>query len=187
MLYWQHRCMHAAPAPGRVVYEDDPAAAAKLLGRDPQYVASGSDGHPVVWFPRDWEQFYARLSPPGRRPAGAVLSHTWQPANGPRRLVVIEARSVPKLLGGMVLDVTLIDLGSLLEPPRVVNDDTLGYVPLPADPLNPQFPLRVHSAGPDPADPSHLEFDCYVDGQRRVMDVWLRADGSVGFEPRAEK
>jgi hypothetical protein len=147
-LSWQRRCMNESPDAREVAYEEDPAAAAALVAADPQYVALRSAGSPVVRFSRNWEQFYALMSPPGRRPGATLFLHARRAPGGPARLVAVDA-TFPDPAGraSVSLNTTVIEPGSLVSRPRVVG--TGGTTLSPGAGAK----LRFFSGRPDPNDP----------------------------------
>lgn len=175
ILYWQHRAMtYTAPA-DHVVYDDDPADAAKLRTSNPS-MATGPTGD-VFDFVEPWDQFYKLLSPPGRIPAGTVFLHERTSATGEKRLVVIEAVSADSVqpLGrsNSVFRCTVFQPGGLFD--------------LPTD-KNPVFefsgPINLRTSGPfnwfagqaDPTNSSHFTIQGFWKGQRVQVDGWLRND-----------
>lgn len=178
LLHAQRRCLAAPAPPGMVVYEDDPARAAKLLASGGRYVDLKGSGVPVVWFADSWDRLYALLSPPGRKPAATLFLHG-RTANGQRRLVAVDAAWMPGGRDVLNLTWTLVDPGTVASRPRIIRTGSFALQPTRGT----QF--RFFSGQLDPRDDAHFELPYEVDGEGAgVIDGWLRSDDIVTLEVR---
>ena len=191
-LYWQRRAMTFPAVGSRVVYEDDPAAAAALLnvgGAD--YVRPAATG-PAVYFAKPWRNFYALVSPPGRKPAATLFLHRLQADGRSPRLVAVDATFVcgwggPGTPGaaaprvGMALNASVFQPGSVLSDPRLVANSAW-VAPFSTGPDSSTTRFRFYAGRPDPEDPAHFTIAFEKDGRHGEIDGWLRADDSVLLE-----
>lgn len=208
LLYWQRRVMTYSPPRDQVVYDNDPAEAAKLL-KDKEY--SGS-GNAASRFARPWERFYGLMSPPGRQSAATLFLHERKNSNGESRLVIVDFHDtgstfflVPKrsaaLQGGqvtflappdgqgarptpeygMLCRCVVIQPGGAFSAPRELSDEDR-YTGIPPFLLTGH--LRWYAGQADAADPTHFVIRCERNRKVFVIDGWLQWDDTVKLECR---
>lgn len=185
-LVRQFRCARYAIPPENVVYDDDPAATAKLLSL-PDY---GEVMQLVGPFPMRAPPV-GRISPSaypigGYRngfETGTVFLHTRRTFVGDSERLVFVSTTLQTTPGGYDLWLCLTSLvprsvmpGSSVE--EVVRD---GYrIAVPRGQR-----LRLFAGQPDPTDPTHFTFDYELGGSRGTIDGWLREDSIRGIALRA--
>ena len=180
LLDAQRRCLNVVVPPVQVAFDNDPARGRTLLGKDPQYMTSGSAG-PVFWCSRDWSRFISRLQPPGQRDAATVYMGERLTPGGKRRFVVV--RAVPAdfgATGGVYLSATVVEPGSLLSPPRQL--PTAGTTFETQHPFEAGKPVRYFAGQSDPADNRHFTLTYESGGETQVIDCWLRDDDRIVYE-----
>ena len=166
LLYWQRLCMRYEQPASRVIDPDD----------------TGGN--------KQWMEYYAMLSPPGRKPAPIVALHEMRRPDGAARLIAIEltaARTIDMMIWVQGFDYHVIQPGGLWSRPRLVNNRFWHAEPLArwgnGD-------LKFFAAQTDPADAAHLtigfEFrrNLFSLPRRGQIDAWLYNDDSIKFEVR---
>jgi hypothetical protein len=177
-------------SPDLVVYEDDPAAAAKLLAL-PGYVR-GFEA---------WERTPVALHVPrSRRVLESLNGPTWalsqeeavlfmherRSSKGIRKLVIVScdprwdpARSMPGYLA-RVLE-RPVRPGSDVDAQTLLEDSLVNIMGSPmhricSGPTTPER-IRFFAGQPDPVDASHFTIGYEMAGARGSVDGWLDADG----------
>jgi hypothetical protein len=183
----QRACLNASALPDHVVFDDDPVRAAPLVAGDSQYTQTDPDA-PTSWFSRDWERFYARLSPPGKqRNTTVYLGELSDPA-GNRRLVAIESirwhgpRGSHPFAASHTFHATVIEPGTILTPPRELLGTAAWSKLLVEIPSGMSF--RMFAGRQDPKDPSHFEIPYELGTTRGMIDGWLGIDAGIKMETR---
>lgn len=187
LVYWQNRCAQYSASPEKVVFSEVNSSTS-ARGIDPAPVAAGE-------VPRAWNEFYARLSPPGLRSAGTAFLHTLRNGSGERLVAVDVIHSSSATSGERdVLLPRVIATGSWLRPPREIwvspNETTqTSKSPQPADVLSlsgveEAGPYRVFAGQIDPADASHFTIRFESGDRSGVVDGWLRDDDTVLLSER---
>jgi hypothetical protein len=204
ILYWQNKCLsYSAPA-DRVVYEEDPDAAAKLLatgsgeyvptalnretGKAPTTAASHV---PASWsalrprvttFPL---MMYARNSSPAT--AGVVFLHELTSPGGSRRLVCVRylpqsPTFSPAFVAGYDYDSDVLIPATWTRPAaRVARGSAFSVLSnIPRHPPR----VRMYAGQPDPADPTHFTIRYEMWGQSDVLDGYLDNNDGVTLKPR---
>ena len=180
ILYWQHRAMtYTAPA-DKVVYDDNPAEAAKLSVADHSLIIA-TEGE-AFDFPKPWELFYSLVSPPGRKPAATVFLHELVNPNGDRRLIAIALKSLeyPNGLRLECFQETVFEPGGLTRNPEEKLIETRD--PEGSAVLRYQHNTKWYAGQPDPHDRSHFTIRGCRDGKPVTLNGWLRNDDLVEFE-----
>lgn len=174
----QRRCLdYVPPAAPRVVYVDEPRAAAALLGTR-GYAASFSRGSHAVYDNPAWRAFNGSGQPV------AFMGRRTSPG-GNERLVVVQFST----LGGIGPDPG----NRIFFAPYVEGIATLrrrhfvaGVATLPGLEMyrNPgDWTALVEGRG-DPADPSHFTIDYSLNNTPGTIDGWLNDDDTVTLSPR---
>ena len=159
LMYWQRKCLAYAAPSGTTVDQ--------------------SAGRGV----KAWQEFYALLSPPGRKAAPLVFLGEMRRKDGGRRFVAIEEEQVQAARGnarrGLALDYHVIVPGGAWSRPRLVKND-VWFSP------EGQAVVKIHPAVIDPNDPSHVTIavEPGYSGATGVIDGWLQADDSLLLEVR---
>ena len=191
----QRKCLNASAPADRVVWEEDPKAAARLLITDRQYVTAVPEPHYLpggmpapfaAWFSADWDRLYAALSPPGRKPNPTIFMGPRRAAGGgERRLVVVEAPrfEVPLAIVEYTFHAAIIDPRNPLSGPRLL-DNGLSIFDSGMLRRDQAGTLRFFAGQPDPADPSHFTVQYEIDGAPGTIDGWLKGDDTVRMEVR---
>jgi hypothetical protein len=162
LLYWQRLCMrHERPASEAIDF-------------------SKRGGN------KEWLEYYALLSPPGRKAAPIVFLHGMRHKDGAARLVAIEPVRVGEshpgdTHAGLWFDYHVIAPGGAWSRPRLLRNDVWHY---PGE----WQPMKLYAAQIDPQDASHftVRFELERRGVSGVVDGWLQADDSLLLEVRRE-
>ena len=190
LLHWQSRCMKYRASPEMVVYEDDPAAAEKLLLL-PEYARGNElwERTAVALHVPRCRRVLERLNP-GSWAVGqeeAVLfMHERRSSEGVRKLVIVScdprwdpSRSMPGYLARTLE--RPVRPGWDQEAQGCSEDliDNLMGCPTGRVCAIPETSLRVrYFAGqPDARDESHFTIRYEMAGGRGTIDGWLQPDG----------
>ena len=188
LLYWQHRAMSYMAPSDRVVYDDDPARAARLLFQSAEYSSLPCAGAPTVRFATPWKNFYELYSPPGAKSEGVLFLHERRNGFGESRLVAVLAyaeewrvdsqgtRPMPRLVAAVFRP------GTTFKNPILSHDINPWSAPVWMD--DGHRPFRFYAGQPDASDASRFTVLYDVAGAPRVLDGWLLDDDSVRLECR---
>jgi hypothetical protein len=200
--YYQRQCLNYTAPPDQVVYEEEPAAAARLLLNPSDYAPFRWD----FWAPANakmpapaaarilpvYQKFEElnsrRMGMPGGTAFESVLFlHERTTRRGERRLVKVTLIAAPFSFWAYVIDSDRYESqrwaqanrgNGVIEPfdanPRRSN------APWAANP--PQ--LRIYAGQPDPNDASHFTIRYQAWGQTDVMDGYLVNNDTVTLKPR---
>lgn len=189
VLYWQHKCLVAAPSADQVVYADDPVVVAGLLRRGNQYTKiTTSSGAAAGREMPSWTALASWLPMgTGSSPSAVLFMHECRMPSGEPRLVVVQSGFDPSIapplfIAGFDLDV------------RVLEPETLRAA---ATYRTPAYAISVTSARPrispklkifagqiDSSDPSHFTIGYEMYGQPGIVDGWLRKYDQVEIHVR---
>jgi hypothetical protein len=200
--YYQHQCLiYAAPA-DQVVYEEEPAEAAKLLANRSDYApfrwdfwAPPSAKMPAPAATRILPSYQSFESLNGRRmgmPGGTAYEsvlflHERTTSSGQRRLVKVTLIAAPFSFWAFVIE------GDGYESHRWAQSNRYPtwIEPLDTGPRNSGSPwpphppqLRIYAGQPDPKDASHFTIRYQAWGQQDVMDGYLVNSDTVTLKPR---
>jgi hypothetical protein len=162
----QRRCLSHSMSPDEVVFDPDPQLA--RIGR----LKPGTRSVPTYW-----NDFYARLSPPGLKSDATLFLGRMKRPDGRERLVAIDAtlilppQSSPYY--GLLLTARVIEPSGLLNRPRLVATSTGQF-------FSSGTPGEMTAANRDAQDTSHVTL---FNGR---VEAWLKSDDSVTFAPREE-
>ena len=202
LRYYQHACLTYTAPPDQVVYEEDPAAAAKLLANRLDYQPCRWD----MWAPASakmpapaaarilpaYQSFESlnsrRMAVPGGTAYEAILFlHERTTPTGERRLVKVNLMAAPFSFWACVSE------GDRYESQRWAQANRSQGLVEPFDtrprhvgapwPLNPPQ-LHIYAGQPDPADGSHFTIRYQIWGQEDVMDGYLVNNDTVTLKPR---
>lgn len=195
LLYWQSKAMRYSPPANLVVYDDDPAPAARRARRDPRFSDSGetTGGYRggAIRMARPWLAFNEIESPPGRAEAATLFLH--ERAQGPHapRMVAVELLGMDGPMspesfapGSPVIanfSVSVVRPGSAIASPTVIGDRIV-RLSVGAHRLKDHF--RCFAGQIDPADESHFTIAYQLNGQPAVLDGWLLDDDTVRLQRR---
>jgi hypothetical protein len=181
--YWQGRAMRYSASADQVVFEEEPAAASKLLAKDPHYHRSPMH----LAFAGDVPGEFQGLRPNWEPDAVAFL-HERRAADGTERIVSVQVG-----VGQAFNERHEVSLYAMvIEPdalgaPRVVGR-ALQPLPLHAIDrsrlLSDQPLLRLYAGQSDPAAPSHFTIRYQLGSQAGTIDGWLRVDDDVSLKVR---
>jgi hypothetical protein len=199
LLYWQRQCMNFSLPPDKVVYEEEPTAAERLL-KDSNYSPYllqrkkyFSDQPPTIaaaaFTPKCILSFCGAnifLSPrQGGRVAVGFLGERISPA-GHRRLICAtftpDRQVLPSLFMGIDFDAFTVTPATWTTPPGVPWRPVLitSFARFATEP-----PLiRAYAGQPDPKDASHFTMRLQMWGQEDEIDGWLKDDDSVMLTAR---
>jgi hypothetical protein len=154
--YWYGRAAgYAPPSDGAAVWETQRS--------NPWYRGSG------VVYP--WARFYRAVSPPGLQSGGTAFVGGRRTRDAGREVLVAVDVLTPTVPAAQPeFHVRVFRPGAGWNPPRQFIDDRA--TPLPP----PKQSLRVFAGRADPADESHFTIPFDADGQRGVIDGWVRED-----------
>ncbi len=116
--------------------------------------------------------------------AVTLFCHQRSRPDGKRRLVIIEMNG-PQISGPgaghrleptALIAVSVYEIGSMLQPPRLLSDGQLDVLQLSP------VPFRLFAGQADPADLSHFTIDFTAAGQRRAINGWLLDNDSVRLD-----
>jgi hypothetical protein len=179
VLYWQHRALaHTAPA-DQVVYDDDPADAAKLAKASPDYVALGGSGVPIARWAREWKEFSAASSPPGRLPCAVLFMHERHVGAAGPRLLVVSLYSAGNTAPAE-LETEVIRPGGPISSPV----PAAGDVWMSQRWTDPKNRVRFFAGQLDPTDPSHFSIRFDLGGVRHTLDYWLLENDTLRMQER---
>jgi hypothetical protein len=164
LLYWQGKCLrYSAPA-------------ANVIDQN----GKGSV--------KEWEEFYALLSPPGRRAAPVMFLGEMRRRDGGRRLVAVEAVQSLKYGNPVTLlaaEYHVIEPGGVWSRPRLIRNEAWTNLAEMKWSSIQFYPGEI-----DPHDASHITIRYEVDGLpvkvTGVLDGWLQADDSLLLEVRRD-
>ena len=163
----QRQCLRANPSADTIVYDDNSDSRARLLAVDPQYMTDRAKAS-TMWFCKPWEEFYAKLSPPGHRPMATLFIGELRSASGTSRLVVVEASGLSGS-NGLFLQATVIEPGSVMRPPVILctamTTETF------------REPCHVFSGRLDKGEPSAVLVRCDSLQRRYEIRVTLKDQG----------
>jgi len=179
-MFWRAECLSYSPPKDQVVYEEDPAAVAALIGQPGYETAEGSR---LCWIPECWRE----LMPVELQSQGTVFLHERISRSGHLRLVAVDVNVQPgsrTTTTGDTEDIsfqqTIIVPGTGLSSNHVLSvGQTIVWI-CPADPK----PMRFYAGYADPADPARFSFDYQRDGVRATIDGVLNDEDCVTLTPR---
>jgi hypothetical protein len=192
-IYWSRRCMGFDAPRDSILFVGDPAAAAALRERDPDYVQTRLYGRAGAKFlPRCWRELCAAMNNPAVVAADTVMDdpvlflHERRSPGGKRRIVMIKsgsynARALPRKMRA-----------TIITPARLFARTQVMAAPMPDVAWSGVYvPLRIFFGHPDPADASHFTIDFVVldgfDGapiRNGTIDGYLNDDDTVSFRLR---
>jgi len=192
LLYWQRQCLKYSPPDGQVVWEPDPAAAAKLLADPPHYFRPNLDAPSKVKAaykpPAAWASFATRVESDGlgldAKEVPLLYLHERRTRSGLRRLVVVH--HFPELAhvgpAPFLFSCSVVEPASLTGTPRVLSHSGHHGGPV-LDPVRGPLPATRYFAGrSDPADAARFTLRYETDGRRGTIEGRLLEDGrSVAF------
>jgi hypothetical protein len=195
VLYWQRQAMNYSPAADRVVYDDDPAEAAKLRAADHSLIVGGHGE--AFEFATPWDRLYQLISPPGQQPAATLFLHERQNRKGERRLVVVQAQpyggSIPLFSNtpGSVrqpnqpfaMDAVVLLTGTAFRLPRELGGERASTA-IPAFIFPEPTHFRWYAGQVDPLDSAHFTIRGLMNERPAIVDGWLRDDDQVEFATR---
>jgi hypothetical protein len=164
LLYWQRKCLaYSAPA-DRVIDQS---------------------GKQSV---KEWQEFYALLSPPGRKAAPVVFLGEMRTRGGRKRLVAVEVSLVgASTFDGVIwFDYHVIEPGGLWHRPRLVKNDFDTVVVWKSEASN----VKLFAGQRDPGDPSHFKITFETHARQSsparagVIDGWLQENDTISSETR---
>src|SRR5687768_14991763 len=168
---YERQCMAYTMPPTQVVYESDPAAAAKLRAGNAEYASL--DGIDAYFTPTAWAKFNnaRRVSIPSH---GTILLHGRTSQDGPQ--VVVH--------GGVTIQPESVTFSFSLATPSAkpggfmsrTRGDGLWIMPKPTD------TFRVFAGQPDPNDPTHFTFVYELNGKKHTVDGWVEDAVTVKLE-----
>jgi hypothetical protein len=205
LLYWQRQCINFALPADFVVYEEEPAAAAALMGSDQGYVSlalmrrigsysyneahrsvaavylAGSDRHLQDLLPaKPWGSRIAT-------PMATIFMHAVQTPAGQRRLVIVryspeQGTFTPRFVSDRNTFWVSIVPAPLVGTPTSTMESVAGDFSSawPRQPPN----VRIFAGQPDPADPSHFTIRYQMWGQEDIIDGTIDDQEQVSFRPR---
>jgi hypothetical protein len=204
VLYWQRQCLNYSAPADRVVYEEDPDAAEKLmtsgsreyfpipLHRVSDKPTTAASFEPSCWLalrPRV-TMFPAMLYAPPSSPLTppVLFLHELTSAGGSRRLVCVRYVPQPQntfaavFVAGFDYDSdVLIPATWTMPAARVARGTAFSVMSgIPRHPPN----VRFYAGQPDPADPSHFTIRYEMWGQSDVLDGYLGNDDGIILKPR---
>jgi hypothetical protein len=206
-LYWQRQCFFFTARPDKVVYDEDPAAAAGLLQAGSEYGPYAPSNGPAQWRQhrptqtavafcphclqmlcgttsariRDWAIF-----PHAGNPAVVFLHERISPA-GHRRLVCISYAPEggmfnPAFIEGFDYSPGVVTPATWTAPPHLATDaiffDVRGVYS-----RHPPM-VRIFAGQADPLDPAHFTIRYQMWGQDDVLDGRLQDDDQIVLTPR---
>jgi hypothetical protein len=177
----QRRCLDYTPAPGRVIYDNDPDGDGSAPAAAFAKYASYRNG--------PFEAYQRPVNGSGNQLLlVAFMGRRTSPA-GNERLVSITFSEVPAdgeapflqyiFSPAVETAATLIKPPSLAAPPGAFAMNRLELFATPGD------RLRILEGRPDPADASHFTIDYVHSGVAGTIDGWLNDDDTITFGPRA--
>lgn len=173
----QRRCLnYQPPSPPRVVFVDEPKAAAALV-KQPNYFPDFSGGRRAVYQNRAWSAFAGTAAPP-------VFMHRRTSPGGNERLVVVQISTV----GGGADPYNRIVFVPYVEGIATPKGRhfVAGAATIPGLEMyrHPGDWTAVVEGRPDPADPSHFTIDYSHNNTPGTLDGWLNDDDTVTLSPR---
>lgn len=181
-LWRQRGCMNSTFPGGQIVYEEDPAGAARLLALGGGYLPPRSPifdgGVPPWWHPPACYR-------PGALPSlgfsprydSVAFTHARRFSGEPERLVVVEIASARQGAAGHTVVLTCF----VLQPAtgQIGSRVTRSAAPHSSVDFNLAAGrrLRAFAGQADPDDTSHFTIKVEIDGARRTIDGWLLRDG----------
>src|SRR5206468_739510 len=91
LLSLQRKCLdYTAPA-SQIVFDDRKDSLPQLRRSDPEVLPGMAKSAHVGRVPLVWQQYYARISPPGLQSHGTAFLHRLRSPSGNQRLVGVEA------------------------------------------------------------------------------------------------
>ncbi|HET6247653.1 MAG TPA: hypothetical protein VFE47_08155 [Tepidisphaeraceae bacterium] len=194
-LYWQHRCMtYTAPA-DKIVYEDDPVAATRLIATGANYYPPGRLLFNESWWPtppRSWrppalyaapELDHVSISPIER--AGTLFIHERSTIGGVRKLVVVWIGCASFGPNGHGLVVS----GEAITPARFAFGSTMirePYGPYICVELKSSDHLQLFAGRPDQKDASRFAIAYLLNGKPGVISGELMDAGHWRHDKKAE-
>ena len=203
MLYAQRQCLRYTPPADQVVFESEPAAAARLLG-DPRYrrarvyqvkpsdaVVTAAALTPACWTRMEASISSPHLRQPSSPPAIAVIfmGERKTPSGEPRLVVVTyfpypAAGGNSRFVYGYEFIAYVLTPGTLGSAPMVYRNtggnERMAFSPNPAR-------VRVYAGQPDATDASHFTIRCIIDGIETIIDGHLDDRERVTLTPRPAK
>jgi len=206
LLYWQRQCMNYSASADKVVYEEEPAAAAALLN-GPDYSPYGLKRAPApngpvtpvqaaAFDPLCWRRLGTFTTMPTRMftgpgvsggAGGDVFLHERVSPAGHHRLVCVCYAPAANTFSASFIEG--FDYAAFVSPPATW---TTPFVPTqlspPYDVISglPRVPplVRMYAGQPDPADPAHFTIRYQMWGQEDTLDGQLKDDDQVTLTPR---
>jgi hypothetical protein len=173
--YWMRQCLAYSPPPGKVVWEEDPVEAKKLLsGKPREYLVWGQGAYART---RCWDMLMEQYRPHFDSGLGSVLFLHQRAGRGPgggqKRLVRVWSSDFEP--GGLHLMADDWSTSSIFSMPEYVGQYHAG----PAGPVTIKV-ARIYAGQADPKDNSHFafEYETPIGGHGKV-DGWLEADDSI--------
>jgi hypothetical protein len=192
ILYWQRQCMNYTASPAMIVYEEEAAAAAKLMAADSQYAnyyAYGADPQIAAAFkPRCWANL-GSLVPNSWKIFGAsfggatIFLHERTSPAGHRRLVSVRLQpNWNQIEGFHHSPIATIPATLTKMPAGEITSENIAEIRRENWHRLPQ--LRVYAGQIDPADSSHFSIHYEMWGQGDILDGRLGDDDRVTLKPR---
>jgi hypothetical protein len=183
MLYWQRQFMSFTLPPDFVAYEEDPAAATKLLADQPYLhvptrLARRSDSaatQPTTTRAAAYQDtaMLAHGFPGAPGLGGQIFMHEMRTPSGKRRLAIVRYLPeqdvfTPSMVISYNLTVTVVTPATAFSLPVARRqedpvDVTSGWQSNPPN-------VRMYAGQPDPNDPSHFTIRYQMWGQEDIVD-----------------
>jgi hypothetical protein len=159
ILYWQRQCMNYSADPDEVVWFDGADQVSILVA---------------------WSRFRQHASI-NAISAGTVFLHARRNPQGVQRLVAVDLIPIPGSFerpDAIMLRQRVIQPGNILQAPadHSIRRERRAYA------YRSEFVILAGQ--PDPDDPTHFTIECFIDGERTIIDGWLQDDDTVLLERR---
>jgi hypothetical protein len=161
LLSWQRQCMTFTFGPRQTIVN----------------IATTQPVYGGIAFP--WQEFYARLSPPGLRSDGTVFLHELTSPAGHHRLVAVDLylAFMFKTTVNIAYISRVIVPGTLMSDPKEILPGVYR-----ATFRNLATPARLFAGTTDPTDPSHFSIPFAFRKYTGHIDGWLRDNDQVILE-----
>ena len=202
LLYWQGQCLTFSAPVDQVVYEEEPAAAARLLlGSDfaphvlnprPGYKIQPTTVQATVFCPQCWRALWTIVPPPSASLLGVgsggnraiIFLHERISPAGHRRLVSVSYAPYPDSFVPGYNYVASATTPATWSGQRTVPRPW--FTEFQSTSRTPRHPplVRVFAGQPDPSDRAHFTIRYQMWGQEDVLDGRLRDDDQITLTPR---
>ena len=168
LIGWQNKCLAYAAPLHQIVYDDDPAAAERLLALDPQYRLFRWHPPFVAYCPAVLRRFSATVADSG---IGPVFMHERCSPAGHRRLVLVQL--IPS--AAIACQCTVVSPAILAHEGCRVGENTVILFRM----RRPDERWRFYAGQPDTADSSHFSIGYEVDHLKGSIDGWLQDNETI--------